>query len=168
MAKSAMLIVSFVLISLLAGCAGPAQGPLFDLKSREFAQFSGEEFPQSKTVDEQWHEVDGYPMELTEDDFVSMVADSSLPVVVEFYVNWCGYCEEFRPVYRELAGYYKHRIRLATIDAEKSANLKAKLQVQGFPAFFIIKNGKMLDRWYGISGGADAFKKRVKYGLGIE
>jgi len=156
-------IFSFLcFISLIAGCSPP----LPNLHSNEFSEFYNKPANlEEKNINNEWDRFAGVPIELKEDQFGDMVVKSSLPVTVEFYVTWCDYCEKFKPTFEKLAKKYEGKVRFATIDAEKNESLKSKMGVVAFPAFFVIKDGYVLDRWYGTRGDEYGFEKHLKSSL---
>ncbi len=70
----------------------------------------------------------------TKENFESEVLRSDVPVLVDFYADWCGPCRAMMPVVEQLAGEYDGRV---------------KVGVMSIPSFFIIKDGKVVDQLMG-------------------
>ena len=108
-------------------------------------------------------------IEINENNFGEMVLRSSLPVVLEFYSNFCKYCVVFKPTFAELAKEYEGKVRFATINYDSNKDLALKLNMQEglVPAFYLIKDGDVLDRWYGTKDGKNTVKKLINDRLSI-
>ena len=161
------LLISSVLSSLLltTGCASP----LPNLHSKYFSKYyDNVEQSEGNNIDKEWDRFAGIPIELNEDQFGKMILRSSLPVLVEFSVTWCGYCEQFKPIFGEIAQEYVGKVRFASINAEENKNLASIMGVEVYPTFFLIKDGNVLDGWRGTKGGKYTVEKRLKSKLDIE
>ncbi len=109
----------------------------------------------------EWDRYIGVPMDIGEDQFEKMVKNSSLPVLVEFYVNWCPYCNRFVPVLGEVAKDFSGKVRVATIDAEKNTLLRKEYEVKKYPSLFLMKGGKVIDSWTGAYATKEPVISRV-------
>jgi thiol-disulfide isomerase/thioredoxin len=114
----------------------------------------------------EWKRSSGIPMEIAEDQFEIMVKDSKVPVVLEIYATWCPHCDRFRPVLGEVAKALEGKVRVATIDEEKCADLKKRLGAQSFPAMFVFSGGKIVDEWRGAYRNRKDTIARIESGLG--
>ncbi|CUS57836.1 MULTISPECIES: thioredoxin [unclassified Hyphomonas] len=80
---------------------------------------------------------------VTDDEFDGLIGDSDLPVVVDFWAEWCGPCKQMSPhidaVSEELAG----QIKVAKIDVDENPIAPSKYGVRGMPTLMIFKDGKV-------------------------
>jgi thioredoxin 1 len=74
---------------------------------------------------------------------------SPIPVIVDFYADWCGPCQAMGPMIKELAGEYKGKARIVKINIDKNQSAAHAYQVEAVPTFIIFKNGKLLWRHAG-------------------
>ena len=93
-------------------------------------------------------------------NFSTEVLNSSLPVVIDLYADWCGPCKMFAPVFEKLAGEYDGKVNFAKLDVDASQDIAAKYDVNSIPTFIIFKDGKEFDRKTG-AGDAKTFKEFV-------
>lgn len=88
-------------------------------------------------------------IEVTVENFESVVKNSTKPVVVDFYATWCQPCKIMKPIFTELAQEEKEWTFVA-IDGDKYSALTASCGVKAFPTFVVFKNGA---QWGKIEGG---------------
>lgn len=81
---------------------------------------------------------------VTDATFDEEVKNSDIPVVVDFWAEWCGPCKQIGPALEELAVEYEGKIKIAKVDVDTNPNAAAALGVRGIPALFIFKDGKVV------------------------
>jgi len=81
----------------------------------------------------------------TADNFEAEVLKSDVPVLVDFYADWCGPCKMMAPVVEELAKEYEGRAKVGKVNVDQEQSLAEEFEVMSIPAFVIIKNGKVVD-----------------------
>ena len=81
---------------------------------------------------------------LTDDTFDAEVKNSDMPVVVDFWAEWCGPCKQIGPALEELSSEYEGKIKIAKVDVDNNPNAAASLGVRGIPALFIFKDGEVV------------------------
>lgn len=89
------------------------------------------------------------PIKLTDDDFDRVIAESTVPVVVDFYADWCGPCRIMVPVFEELAASWKGRVLIAKVDTDHAPRVSGRFGIRGIPTFIVFKNGKEVARQSG-------------------
>lgn len=80
----------------------------------------------------------------------SKIIDSEIPVLVDFYADWCGPCKMLGPILKQVKDEMGESIKIVKIDVDKNQSLAAKYQVRGVPNMLLFKNGKQLWRQSGV------------------
>ncbi len=78
------------------------------------------------------------------------IISSEIPVLVDFYADWCGPCKMLAPILKEVKDELGDAIRVIKIDVDKNQSLAAKFQVRGVPTLLVFKNGQQLWRQSGL------------------
>lgn len=79
---------------------------------------------------------------LTDADFQSEVLESSLPVLVDFWAEWCEPCKRFEPTLAELASHYAGRVKVVKLNVAQFPQSPRQFNVRGLPTFILFKGGK--------------------------
>lgn len=96
-------------------------------------------------------------------DFEEAVLKNPLPVMVDFYADWCGPCRMAAPIVDELAGVYANKVTIGKLDVDESQETAAKYGVMSIPTVIVFKDGKEVERKVGFAGksGYEEMIKKV-------
>ncbi|MDA5557352.1 thioredoxin [Shimia sp. MMG029] len=81
---------------------------------------------------------------VTDATFDEEVKNADVPVVVDFWAEWCGPCKQIGPALEELSAEYDGKVKIAKVDVDSNPNAAAALGVRGIPALFIFKDGQVI------------------------
>ena len=81
----------------------------------------------------------------TEENFESEVIKSDIPVLVDFYADWCGPCKMMMPVVEKLAETYEGKVKVGKVNSDENSGLASRYNIMSIPSFLIIKNGEVVD-----------------------
>lgn len=85
----------------------------------------------------------------TDKDYDKEVLQSSLPVMVDFYAEWCGPCKQMAPIVDELAKEYEGKVKIGKVDVDSNPETPGKYGVQSIPTFILLKNGEVVNKFTG-------------------
>ena len=71
------------------------------------------------------------------------VLQSSVPVLVDYFAEWCGPCKMIAPILDEIAGKYVDKVKICKLDIDESRSTTAKYGVRGVPTLMIIRDGQV-------------------------
>jgi thioredoxin len=82
--------------------------------------------------------------------FEEMLSGSDVPVLVDFYADWCGPCQMMAPILEQVNAQLGDRIRVVKIDTEKYPQLASTYQIYALPTLVLFKQGQPVDRIEGV------------------
>ncbi|HIR34934.1 MAG TPA: thioredoxin [Candidatus Faecimorpha stercoravium] len=85
----------------------------------------------------------------SDSDFTQEVLASDVPVMVDFYADWCGPCRMVAPIVEELAGEYAGKVKIGKINVDENPNTAKQYNVMSIPTILFIKGGKVVDQVIG-------------------
>lgn len=80
---------------------------------------------------------------LSDDSFEQDVLQSDLPVLVDYWAEWCGPCKMIAPLLEEVAGEYAGRIKVAKLNIDENGQTPPKYGIRGIPTLMLFKNGEV-------------------------
>ncbi len=83
-------------------------------------------------------------VKVTDSTFQELVLDSDVPVVVDFWAEWCGPCKMIGPALEELSEEYGDSVKIAKLNVDENTSIPAKMGIRGIPALFLFKNGEVV------------------------
>ena len=81
---------------------------------------------------------------VTDDTFDSEVKNSDLPVVVDFWAEWCGPCKQIGPALEQISEEMAGKVKVVKVDVDTNPSTAASLGVRGIPALFMFKDGQVI------------------------
>ena len=81
---------------------------------------------------------------VTDATFDAEVRNSDLPVVIDFWAEWCGPCRQTGPALEELSTEFEGRVKIAKVNVDENPQVTAAMGIRGIPALFLVKDGKIV------------------------
>jgi len=91
----------------------------------------------------------GKPVDLNASSFDRFIARAGLPVLVDFWADWCGPCKMMAPIFQQVAAEIGTRVRFAKVDTEANSQISMRHHIKGIPSLILFKNGEEVARTSG-------------------
>ena len=98
---------------------------------------------------------------VTQDSFQKEVLEAGVPIIVDFYADWCAPCRAIAPFLSDLAEQYEGRVEVKKVNVDEDPELTAKLGVSGIPNLIFFKNGQEVKRVTGL-GSKDTLESGLR------
>ena len=80
---------------------------------------------------------------VTDDSFEQDVLNSDIPVLVDYWAEWCGPCKMIAPILEEIVGDYADKIKIAKLNIDENPNTPPKFGIRGIPTLMLFKGGEV-------------------------
>ena len=82
---------------------------------------------------------------INDNNFEDEINNSQLPVLVDFWAEWCGPCKQIGPILEEIAESKKDKLKIYKLNVDENSKIPQKFNVRGIPTLLLFKDGKLLD-----------------------
>ena len=100
---------------------------------------------------------------ISPDNWQSEVVDSDVPVLVDFWAEWCGPCKAIAPILDELAGEVGGKIKIAKVDVDQNQQIAGQFSIRSIPTLLIFKGGVVEEQMVGALNKAALTEKITPY-----
>ncbi len=136
-----LILVLLIIILVIASV-------LINRKSEEYIHESKDESGAENIINEN-EEVDMSVLEVNEENFEQEVLKSDIPVLIDFYADWCGPCKMLSPIVAEIA-QERSDIKVVKVNVDESPNISIDYQIMSIPTLVVIKDGNEVNRSIGV------------------
>ena len=98
-------------------------------------------------------------IQVTKDNFDAEVLKSTVPVVVDFWAEWCGPCKMLGPVLDEIAGEKGGAVKVAKVNVDDEGDLAVQYGIRNIPALFYFKDGELKHKSIGVQPKSEIVKR---------
>ena len=88
---------------------------------------------------------------VTDDSFESEVLKSDVPVLVDYWAEWCGPCKMLAPAIEELANTFSGRVRVGKVNTDDNPGTPSEYRITGIPTVILFKGGREVQRFVGMT-----------------
>ncbi len=100
---------------------------------------------------------------VSDKNFDTEVVNSEVPVLVDFWAEWCGPCKMMAPTVDQVATEYAGRVKVAKVDVDENGNTAMRFNIRGIPTLLLFKGGKVVDSRVGAVGKSEVLKMIEKH-----
>lgn len=90
--------------------------------------------------------------------FNELISSSDVPVIVDFFAEWCGPCKTMSPILKQVKDMQGDKVRIIKVDVDKNNALAMQYSIQSVPTLMIFKNGKQMWRQSGVINAGELNK----------
>ena len=90
--------------------------------------------------------------------FNELISSSDVPVIVDFFAEWCGPCKTMSPILKQVKDMQGDKVRIVKVDIDKNNALTMQYSIQSVPTLMIFKNGKQMWRQSGVINAGELNK----------
>ena len=102
-------------------------------------------------------------LHFSEDDFVKEVLQSNIPVLVDFWAEWCGPCRMMGPIVDAVADELSGKIKIGKVNVDEAQDLAARYGIMSIPALLVFKNGEVVEQFAGAMAKEHLLQRLKKY-----
>jgi thioredoxin 1 len=102
-----------------------------------------------------------YVTHFDDSNFATEVLASKLPVLVDFFADWCGPCKSLSPIVEELARDFAGRVKIGKVDVDHAVEVPTRYGIHAVPTLILFKDGKEIEKITGYKPKAD-LRKRIE------
>ena len=89
-------------------------------------------------------------MTLTQDNFDNEVLESDIPVLVDFWAEWCGPCKMLAPTIEEIGTEYAGKVKVMKLNVDSAPDVASRYGISGIPALYLFNMGKVVENMVGV------------------
>ena len=86
---------------------------------------------------------------VTDDTFEQEVLKSDVPVIVDFWAEWCGPCKMIAPIVEEIGNQYDGKLKVAKVDVDSNTKVATQYGIMSIPSLLFFKGGEVVDQIVG-------------------
>ncbi|MCD6471684.1 thioredoxin [Candidatus Aerophobetes bacterium] len=86
-----------------------------------------------------------------QDSWEEKVLNSNLPVMVDFWAEWCAPCHIIAPLIEKMAEEYQDKVKVGRLNVDENPNIATKYKIRGIPTLLFFKNGQVVDQVVGVT-----------------